>query len=94
MKLTITKEFASGAALLISLFAAQLTEAQTVSWGSAFGDKLVDSGGLPLGPEFKFEIGTFNPSFAPAANDPSLWAADWKGFDLASIANDCFAPGI
>ncbi|MDA0813688.1 MAG: PEP-CTERM sorting domain-containing protein [Verrucomicrobia bacterium] len=94
MKLTIIKGFASGAVVLILTFATQLTEAQTVSWGSAFGDKLVDSAEIPLTSEFKFEIGTFNPGFDPAAHDPSLWEADWQGFDLASTANAGFADAI
>lgn len=94
MKLTHTKGLASGAALFLSIFTTQLIEAQTVSWGSAFGDDLVDSAGLPLGADFKFEIGTFSSGFSPAANDPSLWAADWQGFDLASTTNSGFAAAI
>ncbi|MCB1097289.1 MAG: PEP-CTERM sorting domain-containing protein [Verrucomicrobiae bacterium] len=94
MKLTISKGLASGAALLITLFTAPLTEAQTVSWGSAVADKLVDSTGVPLGADFKFEIGSFNQGFDPATSDPSLWEADWQGFDLASSGNNGFAAGL
>lgn len=94
MKSTITKGILAGTAFFFAVFSPQEIHAQTVAWGSAFGSKLLDSKGDPLGSDFKFELGTFNDNFNPATTDPSLWAADWQGFDLASTANNGFSSTV
>ena len=72
----------------------QSAESQTVTWGNSFGDTLLDSEINDLDAEFRFELGTFVAGFNPADQDPSLWSANWEGFDRADADNSGFNPAV
>jgi len=65
---------------------------QTISWGTAVGNTLVQSDGATVGASFNFELGTFVDGFNPRVENPSVWAANWRAFDQANTSNAKFNP--
>ena len=72
----------------------QFSHAQSVTWGSAFGDSLRTSQGDSLGDDFQFELGVFRGDFQPTDANWSLWEADWEGFDRATAQNEGFSSAV
>ena len=67
--------------LLLSVLALP-ARASTITWGSAVGDVLIDSNGLPLDDPFIFELGSFG-GFTPTGDNQMDWLINWKPFDRA-----------
>ncbi|MBX7207514.1 MAG: PEP-CTERM sorting domain-containing protein [Verrucomicrobiaceae bacterium] len=69
-------------ALALLVMSATSLPARTIDWGSAVGDTIVTSTGIPLDDTFIFELGTFG-AFVPTEFNLDQWAANWKVFDRA-----------
>lgn len=58
--------------------------AQTINWGSAMFNDIVDSNGNTLDNTFVFELGSFVNGYTPDADKPEDWLANWQAFDVAA----------
>lgn len=67
---------------LALILSSSLLQGRTIDWGSAVGDALFTSNGVPLDNSFTFELGTFG-AFVPTEFNLDLWQANWKVFDRA-----------
>lgn len=69
--------------ILSALFCALtgIAESRPIAWGSGFHDLLFDANGSALSTAFSFEVGTFDPGFAPTPLNVHQWAANWQVFD-------------
>ena len=73
-------------ALACGLFSGQ-ARAISVSWGSEYFSDLRDSYGNPLDSSFYMQLGYFEATFTPDANNTAQWAANWHVFDQAAYNN-------
>lgn len=71
--------------------------AMSVSWGSVMPSDLRTSYGASLDASFYMQLGFFEGTFTPDANNTADWAANWKVFDQAAYygvgnVNNSFDP--
>ncbi|MBJ7259396.1 MAG: hypothetical protein JHD33_07635 [Chthoniobacterales bacterium] len=73
--------------------AAPLRAEVVFNWGSPVYSTFRDSYGNPLDASYTFQLGAFDPSFAPTAGNVALWGTNWKVFDQTdlNVAFETFA---
>lgn len=60
-----------------------------LNWGSLEESTIVDSNGNRLSPDnFTFDLGAFVDGFTPDDANVSLWAANWRSFNVAVYSFD------
>jgi hypothetical protein len=74
----------------------QVSQAQTLNWGSENFSTFTDSKGNLLDNTFVFELGSFGPTFTPDETNTNDWLANWQLFDLADYdqANGTFGSTV
>lgn len=70
--------------LLPLAFGCGSLHAQTIEWGSVFGNTFETSAGAPLDNTFVFELGAFD-MFTPTPSNPEDWFANWRVFDTGAF---------
>ena len=77
----------TSAAALALFSAAGTVNAQTVHWGNALLDTLIQSDGTDItaADGFTFQIGVFQSGFTPTSANPDNWLANWRPLDGASF---------
>lgn len=80
----------TSAAALALVCAAGTLNAQTVHWGNALLDTLIQSDGTEItaGDGFTFQIGVFQSGFTPTSGNPENWLANWRPLDGAAFNDD------
>ncbi|MEI6654339.1 MAG: hypothetical protein WCP45_06190 [Verrucomicrobiota bacterium] len=74
----------------LALMAALTTagHAATVIWGSEFGANLFNSQGAVLDGSYIYELGAFDSTFTPSAQNTAYWYAHWNTFDSTTYSTD------
>lgn len=62
-------------------------QAQTVHWGNALADTLIQSDGTAItaADGFNFQIGIFEDGFTPGAGNITDWVTNWRPLDAAAF---------